>query len=114
MGIHHSEFEKMFEVLKENTNISLEIAVKKWEGIKDTKKETIQSWLEILKEKTKHYIDEGYSAGTAMIEAWGNSYEGISDDSEKWYFHISELREVFFEEALDEIESYEEDLIVGK
>lgn len=111
MGVHHSDFERMFEVLKGDIPIPLKAAVKRWEHIKDTGEETIQNWLEVLKEKSKSYMDEGYSVGTAMMEAWGSSYEGISDDSEKCYFNISELRESFFEGALDELKSYEEDLI---
>ena len=111
MGIHHSEFEKMFEVLKRDISTPLKVAVKRWEHIKDTRDETIQNWLEVLKEKTKSYMDEGYSVDTAMMEAWGSSYQGISDDSQKCCFNISELRESFFEGALDELESYEEDLI---
>lgn len=111
MGVHYSEFERMFEVLKKDAPLPLKIAVKKWEYIKEAGEETIQNWLEVLKEKTRFYIDEGYSIGAAMMKAWGSSYGGIYDDSEKWYFNISELRETFFEGA-DVLEGYEEHLIV--
>lgn len=74
----------------------------------------MKEWIKVLKEKTKDYMDNGYSMETAMIEVWSNSYDGISDDSEKWYFNISDLRDSFFNGSLDELERYEDEVINRK
>ena len=111
MGIHHSEFEDMFDYLENEIHIPLSEAVERWNNVKDTGSSMIKAWTKVLMDKTKDYIDRGYSVGTAMIEVWYESYGGISDDSDRWYFHISDLRDVFFNDSIDELERYEDELI---
>jgi len=111
MGIHHSEFEDMFDYLENEISIPLSEAVEKWNKVKDISSTVIKEWTKILVDKTKDYMDSGYSVGTAMIEVWYKSYDGISDDSDRWYFHISDVRDTFFNESIDELERYEDELI---
>lgn len=111
MPIYHSEFEEIFNYLENEIPLPLTEAADRWSKIKDTGLSTMREWIKVLKEKTKDYMGNGYSMETAMIEVWFNSYDGISDDSEKWYFNISDLRDFFFNGSLDELERYEDESI---
>ncbi len=111
MGIHHSEFDKMFSCLKEEMPISLIEAIGKWEHIKDTEKVTIKRWKELLEERSLELMDNSYSVGTAMMRAWEDFYDPMAEDGERGYLCISELRDSFFNESLDKLEAYEDKLI---
>lgn len=103
MGIHHSDFDKMFNCLKDETPMMLSEAVSKWKLIKDTGEDTMIGWIELLEEVSQHSIDRGELPKVAMTEAW-NHYEGlIIEDSKKWHFHISELRDNFFNDSIDKL-----------
>lgn len=111
MAIHHSEFNEMYSCLEREVPIPLSEAVDKWSEIKDIGLVTMKEWIKTLEAKVKDHIDNGYSVGTAMIKVWDKSYEGILEDSDRWFFHLSDLRDSFFNGSLDKLEAYEDDLI---
>lgn len=111
MGITHSEFNEMYSCLEREIPIPLSEAIDKWNKIKDTGLATMNEWIKTLEDKVKDHMDNGYSVGTAMIEAWNESYEVMSEDSDRWFFHISDLRDTFFNNSLNKLEAYEDNLI---
>lgn len=110
MGIHHSEFDSMFSCLEKDIPISLIEAIDRWEHIKEVEKVTIKRWKELLEERSVELMDNGYSVGTAMMKAWEDFYDPMAEDGERGYLCISELRDSFFNESLDKLEAYEDEL----
>lgn len=70
-----------------------------------------RAWLEILENKTKELMDDGYTVDCAMSEAWNESYGGIYDDYNLWDLSITELRRAFWDDSFQELEAYEESII---
>jgi len=70
-----------------------------------------KAWLEVLENKSKELIDDGYTVDCAMSEAWNKYYGGISEDCDTWDLSINVLRDAFWTESFIELEVYEEAII---
>ena len=70
-----------------------------------------KKWLKQLSEKSKLLIDTGYTLGPAMTEAWYALYDDITQDCIKRGFSIGKQRDTFWEKSIDELESYENEII---
>lgn len=111
MVIHHSKFDEMFNCLKGDIPMSLSEAVNRWVNLKYTKKTTPDKWIQILEKKTMQLVNESYSVGTAMMKSWEEYYPPMVEDGERGYLNISDLRDTFFNNSLDKLEAYEDNLI---
>ena len=107
MVIHHSKFDEMFDQLKDNIPISLSEAVNRWKHLKATS----NKWIQILEEKSIQLMNDNYSVGTAMMKSWEKYYPSMVEDGERGYLNISDIRDTFFNNSLDKLESYEDKLI---
>ena len=70
-----------------------------------------KKWLKQLSEKSKLLIENGYTLGPAMTEAWYALYDDITKDSIKEGFSTGRLRDFFWEKSIDVLESYENEII---
>ncbi|WP_319200090.1 hypothetical protein [uncultured Ilyobacter sp.] len=71
----------------------------------------INEWLEVLCGGALALIDDGYTVGPAMEKSWDNNYDSIVVSSCEDDFEVDELRNLFWDEGFDRLESYEETII---
>jgi hypothetical protein len=70
-----------------------------------------RDWLKRLSKRSKALIDNGYTFSPAMTEAWDQLYDAIVQDIINEEFSISNLRDSFFNESIDELERYENEIV---
>jgi hypothetical protein len=70
-----------------------------------------KEWLETLCEEAIILINDGYTVGPAMEKAWDNNYDSIAASSIDFNLDIDEVRNLFWDEGFDLIESYEDAIV---
>lgn len=70
-----------------------------------------RAWIEVLENKSKEYMDDGYTVDCAMSEAWNYCYGGIIEDFNIWDLSVATLRDSFWEDSFVGLEAYEEAII---
>ena len=70
-----------------------------------------KSWIKMLENISKEYMDDGYTVDCAMAEAWNRCYSRIVEDFNVWDLSIGVLRNEFWDNSFPSLELYEEDII---